>query len=135
MSDRMAKHRENAPRQLANLLKSYKGVAFVEGQRIFTEGEPAECMYVVRSGEVDVLFRGKLLETVTPPGIFGEMGLIDGAPRSADAVARTDCELVRVEEIEFLRMVERVPYLALNVMQLLVDRIKQMNERLGAAGL
>ena len=53
-------------------------------------------MYVVRSGEVEIERDGKVVETVTAGGIFGEMALIDGAPRAATARAKTDCEVAPI---------------------------------------
>ena len=44
-------------------------------------------MYVVRSGAVDVITFGKVLERIGPGGMFGEMALIDDAPRAAAALA------------------------------------------------
>ncbi len=52
-------------------------------------------MYVVQEGEVDIVIRDQVVETVGPGGILGELALIDQGPRSASARARTDCKLVR----------------------------------------
>ena len=62
---------------------------FAAEQRIFSEGEAGDTMYVVLEGQVDLLVKGKLVEEVGPGGVLGEMSLIDSAPRSATAVART----------------------------------------------
>jgi CRP-like cAMP-binding protein len=63
-------------------------------------------------------------------GIFGEMALIDGAPRSATAIAATDVKLVPVGEKQFLFLVSRTPYFALNVMRALARRLRATNNAL-----
>ncbi|MEI9900770.1 MAG: cyclic nucleotide-binding domain-containing protein [Hyphomicrobium sp.] len=52
-------------------------------ERIFLEHDPGTSMYVVRSGAVDVITFGTVLERVGPGGVFGEMALINDAPRAA----------------------------------------------------
>ena len=60
---------------------------FDAGERIFLEQDSGTAMYVVRSGAVDVITFGKVLERIGPGGVFGEMALIDDAPRAAAALA------------------------------------------------
>ncbi len=66
---------------------------FEPDQRIFTQDDEGAAMYVVRSGKVGIMSAGAVLETIGPNGIFGEMSLIDGSPRSATAIAREPTEL------------------------------------------
>lgn len=70
---------------------------------------------------------GKVIAAVGPKGIFGEMALIDGSPRSANAHARTDCSLVAVNERGFVFLVTETPYFAVNVMRTLAERLRAMN--------
>jgi CRP-like cAMP-binding protein len=100
---------------------------FAAGETIFTEGTPGREMYVVLEGNVDILVGDKTLDVAGPGGIFGEMALIDFSARSATAIANDDCTLVPVDEKQFLRMVERSPLFALNVMQVLADRLRRMD--------
>ena len=66
---------------------------FETNAKIFVQDDPGECMYVVRSGKVGILAGGAVLENIGPNGTFGEMALIDGALRSATAVAREPTEV------------------------------------------
>jgi CRP/FNR family cyclic AMP-dependent transcriptional regulator len=59
--------------------------------------------------------------------IFGEMALIDASARSASAVAATDAAVVPIGEKQFLFLVSRTPYFALNVMRVLVRRLRTSN--------
>jgi CRP/FNR family transcriptional regulator, cyclic AMP receptor protein len=97
------------------------------GDVIFREGDPAEELFIVKSGKVEIRLGNRLLDTLPELSIFGEMALIDRGPRSATAVAATDTTLVPVGEKQFLLMVSRTPYFALNVMRVLVQRLRTSN--------
>ena len=56
-------------------------LSFSAGSVIFSEGQKRDRMYVVRAGEVDLLVRGQLAETVPVDGFFGELAMIDNPPR------------------------------------------------------
>lgn len=82
-------------------------------------------MFIVESGEVDIVVDGALIETVGPDGFFGEMALIDQSARSADAVVRSACRLLPVSRHKFIFMVDEVPMFALRVMQVMADRLRR----------
>jgi CRP/FNR family transcriptional regulator, cyclic AMP receptor protein len=84
-------------------------------------------MYVVKSGEVELKVRDKSVEIVGTDGFFGEMALVDQAPRSATAVAKTDCVVVPISEKHFLFMVEETPFFALAVLRTLTARLRRMD--------
>jgi CRP/FNR family transcriptional regulator, cyclic AMP receptor protein len=99
--------------------------AFAAGQIIFSEGQPGEVMYVVLEGEVDIQTSGKLIETIHAGDMFGEMALVDSEPRSAEAVARTDCKLVPINKKRFVYLVTETPFFALEVMQVMANRLRK----------
>jgi CRP/FNR family cyclic AMP-dependent transcriptional regulator len=101
---------------------------FKAGERIFKEGDPATELYVIQSGRVEIRLGNRLLDTLSERSIFGEMALIDAAPRSATAVAATDVTLVPVGEKQFLFLVSQTPFFALNVMRVLARRLRAMNQ-------
>jgi CRP/FNR family cyclic AMP-dependent transcriptional regulator len=84
-------------------------------------------MYVVKEGEVEVIVNGKVVDTIGPGGILGEMALIDKQPRSATATAKTDCKLVSVDEQRFQRLVQQTPHFAIQVMRVMAQRLRQMD--------
>ena len=98
---------------------------FAAGAPIFAAGDRGDYMYVVAEGEVDLHKGGAHLRTVPPGGIFGEMAMIDGSVRSADAVARTDCVLAPVDERRFLFLVHETPMFALEVMKVMAERLRE----------
>jgi CRP-like cAMP-binding protein len=101
---------------------------FAAGDVVFSEGDKGDVMYVVRSGEVDIVKNGKVMETLGPGGVFGEMALIDGSPRVATVRAKTDCVLAPINEKSFLFLVHETPYFAVAVMRTLAHRLRRMDE-------
>jgi CRP-like cAMP-binding protein len=85
-------------------------------------------MYVVQSGMVDVITFGSALESVGPGGMFGEMALIDGGPRSAAALASEATEAAMIDKAMFLQLVREEPGFALHIMRLLTDRIRRIGQ-------
>jgi rSAM/selenodomain-associated transferase 1 len=97
------------------------------GKVIFAAGDPGREMFIVRTGSVELRIGETALETVGQGGIFGELALVDPAPRSASAVAGPDCTLVMVDETTFVDLVRRVPGLALEVMKVMARRLRRTN--------
>jgi CRP/FNR family cyclic AMP-dependent transcriptional regulator len=105
-------------------------VSHAAGATIVNKGEPATEMFLLRKGRVAIQLSGDTVEVIGPGGIFGEMALIDRAPRSASAVALEDSEIIPIDESLFFILVQDAPYFALDVMRVLTDRIRNMNQRL-----
>ena len=102
---------------------------FAPGEVIFREGDKADKMYVILSGELEVHLQGMVIDRLTQGGTFGEMALIDGSPRSATVVAKTGCELAAINEKTFVFLADEMPYFALHTMRNLVERLRRMNEQ------
>jgi CRP-like cAMP-binding protein len=98
------------------------------GTVIFTKGDTRDFMYAVVEGQVDIIVNGKVVETVEPGGIFGEMALIQTEPRTATAIAKMNSKLVPVDERRFLFLVQQTPNFALHVMRVLSERLRRMDE-------
>ena len=101
---------------------------FKPGETIFKEGDKATELYVIRDGKVEISTGNRLLDTLEGHSIFGEMALVDGAPRSATAIAATDVTLVPVSEKQFLFLVSQTPYFALKVMRVMAGRLRTANK-------
>jgi len=99
---------------------------FSAGQQIFGEGQADDdLMYEVLEGEVDIVRQQRVLETIPPGGVFGEMALLNDQPRSAAAVAKTDCRVAAISEKRFNLVVSQNPHFALDMMRLLADRVRR----------
>lgn len=104
--------------------------SYSSGATIFQAGQEGRCMYVVRSGEVDLMLKETVLTTVRSGEIFGEMALIDQAERSATAKARSDCVILPIDEGKFLYMVHHTPYFSLDLLRVIAGRLRDMNRLL-----
>jgi CRP/FNR family transcriptional regulator, cyclic AMP receptor protein len=104
--------------------------SFAAGEKIFMQDEAADRMYVVRSGKVQIITFGTVLENVGPGGVFGEMAMVDGAPRSAAALAAEPTDVMAVDRETFLFLIQKDPEFALRIMQVLANRIRRMNSSL-----
>lgn len=107
--------------------------AVAAGQFIFQVGEPGNCAYVLLEGEAEVLVNGAVVEHAGPGSLLGEMALIEHRGRSASARATSDCKLVAIDERRFLFLVQQHPFFALQVMQVMAERLRHMNQILSQA--
>ena len=101
-----------APRPLLERLAAAStDVALPPGAVVIREGEPADALYVVRGGSVEVTGAGLLapLSTIGPDGFFGEIGLLENVPRTATVTAVGRSELLRIEGSAFLDAVTAAP--------------------------
>ena len=100
------------------------------GTTVFSEGEDS-CgrMYIIVEGEVDIFINGVRVDTIGTGSPLGEMGLVDGGPRSATAVAKSDCRLEPIDARRFEFMVQQTPFFALEMLRVLVDRLRRHRER------
>ena len=101
------------------------------GEIIFKEGDQADQLFAIKSGEIAIQLGNRTLAELSANSIFGEMALIDDAPRSATAVAKTDVELVAISEKQFLFLVSQTPFFALKVMRVLARRLRATNKTFG----
>lgn len=105
---------------------------------IFEENGLGNEMYIVHSGRVRLFTRGQRGEKVTlaiieEGGLFGEMTLIDGSPRSATAVAEEDTRLIALDRPKFLYMIQQQPMFVFTIMHALCQRIREANLLLAKA--
>ena len=95
---------------------------FVEvsaGHVIFCEGQSADYMYIILSGEVEVIVMGKQTNLLKAGQILGELALINNKPRTYTTIAKTQCTLLAVNIYQFESLITASPQLALNVVHLL----------------
>jgi signal transduction histidine kinase len=94
---------------------------FKAGDIIFKQGEIGRELFIVKSGKVELRIGDHVLDTLTSQNIFGELALIDSAPRSATAVAVTEVTLVSVGDTQFRSLASGF---ALNVMREISRRLR-----------
>ena len=105
-----------------------------KNQTIVEEGLSGDYMYVIREGHVKVTKlsgdgREKILELLGPGDFFGEMSLLDDAPRSASVKSLTETHILALSRPDFLKELRRNPDLGMAVIQELTRRVRQMDEQ------
>ena len=90
---------------LAALAKSARSVSVAAGELLFDQGAKADSLYIVKTGRLEVVRDGTVVDEVTRGGVVGELGLVTGAPRAAAVRARRDSELLRVSRATFSKSV------------------------------
>ena len=103
-------------------------VTFKAGATIFKEGEKGDSMYILFEGIVDVVVGDNVIGSFEPVEIFGEMLVISPGPRSATVVAKSDCKFGSLNPKRFMLFIQSKPNFAQHIMQMLVERIRWMNE-------
>ena len=104
-------------------------------EKIFNRGDPAAEMMVVVDGKVQISSPRPeddkiIFATMHPGDAFGEIALIDGYQRSADAVALEATELLVLKRGDFLGILEDNPHLCIDLLKILCQRIRRTNELL-----
>jgi len=101
-----------------------------KGDTIFTEGDSADFIYFVESGEVDICVQKftkmETVSTLGPGDFFGEMAVLFQNRRTASAIAREDTELLTIEHADFLKLMESKPELARHINELLATRNEEL---------
>jgi CRP/FNR family cyclic AMP-dependent transcriptional regulator len=114
------------PEQLYGLLaRAGELRSFSAGDVIFEQGERGDKVYVVGEGSVALKDGDREIETVSAPGLFGEMALIERDPRALTAIADTDAELVEIEARQFWVLVHETPGFAHLVMSVMSKRLRR----------
>jgi len=101
------------------------------GASIMREGQAGIYMYIVKTGQVVIAIRDKVVEVVNPGGTFGEMALVDQSPRVANATAHVYTELLTVDRPSLLAAVKAQPAFAMAMLKAVVERLRYMNSLLG----
>jgi CRP-like cAMP-binding protein len=99
-------------------------VRYERGKIIMVAGQTGALMYVVLDGRVSITIRGAVVERVGPGGVFGEMALVDQSPRSANAVAETDCSLLAINRNVFLNLVKSDPTFGISLLSSMAERVR-----------
>ena len=99
------------------------------GETIFSAGEEGHAMYVVLEGEVELRIGEAVVATLGPGEPFGEMAIIDQAKKDKTGVAKTVCKLAVITEKRFDYLVQQHPYFARQVMKVMAERLRKLDQR------
>ncbi|HET6928195.1 MAG TPA: Crp/Fnr family transcriptional regulator [Hyphomicrobiaceae bacterium] len=104
------------------------------GATIFAKGDAGTQLIAVLSGRVKMVVsspegREAVLNVVHEGEVFGEIALFDGCPRTASAIALTECELLSIDRRHFLPLVREQPDVAIKLIEILCARLRRSSEQ------
>jgi CRP/FNR family transcriptional regulator, cyclic AMP receptor protein len=110
------------------------------GEVLFLKGDPGDALYAIRRGRIRIATgtdegRHVTLNILGPGDVFGEIALLDGKPRTAEAVAIEPCDIYAVQRRDFLPLLQRDLELAIRVIELLCARLRWVSDRMEDAAL
>jgi len=105
---------------------------FQPGQIIVTQGTPGQAFYLILEGRVEILRDGVSLGGFGPGDFFGEMSLLDQAPRSATIRAIGQVSCLMLSSWDFKALLERHPAIAIKLLEVLSRRLRVADERIGS---
>ena len=107
------------------------GKTYMPGQKIVTQGEVGDCMFVIQEGKAQVLREENGAETVVDTmragDIFGEMAILEHTVRSATVRAETPVRALTSDRRTFLRRIQEDPSLAMSVLDVMCHRVRQLD--------
>ena len=123
---------DDAARELRSLLSDKR---VPQNTRLFRQGDKGDAMYLIESGRVRISIRDDddaevILAELAQGDFFGEMSIIDGRQRSADAKVIDDARLAILSRDAFLSFVRSNPDVALEMLSALTDRLRRTDELL-----
>jgi CRP/FNR family transcriptional regulator, cyclic AMP receptor protein len=123
-----------APEALDQLCRYAKHATLKRGATIFSKGDPGNSLFAVISGTVKISIssadgRNAILNLIGAGEIFGEVAVLDGQARTADAIANTNCEIFVIDRREFLPFVRSQPVLAMKFIELLCTRLRWTSDQ------
>jgi CRP/FNR family transcriptional regulator, cyclic AMP receptor protein len=120
--------------EIDTLLQYARVERYPAGEEIYAKGSPGQSMMAVLRGTAkmtSVSRDGKevVLNIMHPGEIFGEIALLDGDERSADAVAMSDCEILVLNRRDFMPILEKRADICLILLRILCQRLRQTSEQ------
>ena len=114
--------------------KGALGKVYADGEAIVRQGAVGDCMYVVQSGRVEVVQMTDLgeqhLAYLETGDFFGEMAVFEKETRSATVRASGEARALKVDKKTLLRRIKEDPLLAVNLLQTMSHRIRDLNAEL-----
>lgn len=115
--------------ELLELFRDWADVEeFAEQSVIFTEGQPADVMYVILSGKVELTLHGEFLSQEGEGDIIGEMATVSSATRNCTATALSAVRLAKLDRERFKEIISSSSEFSLHMMAVLADRLRAVDK-------
>jgi CRP-like cAMP-binding protein len=115
------------------VLGSGQALSLKAGHHLFDRGDASGTMYVVKSGRIEISLvteagRKMVFNQIGPGHCIGEIGMIDEQLRTASAIALEPSSVIPIARATFFTTVQRCPQLAINLMEILCERMRWVND-------
>jgi CRP/FNR family transcriptional regulator, cyclic AMP receptor protein len=122
------------PGEIGQLLAHARIETFRPRQQVFQKGAPGLGLLAVLKGKVRISSVGPdgnqvVLNIIDQGQVFGEIALLDGKDRTADAVAMGECELLAIDRRDFVPFVRANPEVALRLLSVMCERLRRTTEQ------
>ena len=114
-------------KELQQLARKAEDRTVGAGTVLVREGEMGDAFYVIVSGQAEVDRSGDIVATIGPGSFFGDLALLDKAPRNATVTAKTDMELIVLNQREFTTMLDEAGGFARKLLVGLAHRLREMD--------
>lgn len=115
--------------ELRPVAEIFTEVSFEKDATIFSENDPGDSFYIILRGLVKVEGGGKEIAELGDRDFFGEMALLEYAPRTASIKALDDCDLLRLDREDFSDLIDEYPELAKGMLRVLSQRLRSTLEK------
>ncbi len=120
--------------ELDDLASFVRPRRYPKGSIIFHQGDPGTTLYLIETGEVKLMVTADSGKKVTlallgPGTFFGELSLLDGGPRSANAVARVDCKLGVLDQERLIRFLAEHPPATASLLSVVTRRLRRTTDQ------
>jgi len=116
-------------KDLQLVAKRAEEVKVAAGKTLISEGETGHEFFVILDGQARVTRRGRKIATLGPGDAFGELALLEKAPRNSTIVAETDSELVVLGQREFAGLIDEVPGFARKLLAGMAHRLRESDAK------
>lgn len=123
--------------QLRWVAGALEPVAWVRGETVFDKGDPSDAMYVILEGRIGISLQRagdraqQFVAELGAGACLGEMGVVDGLPRSGSAHVLADTRALMVEKDRLVGLMHAYPELAIGILRGLSLKLRELNEALG----
>lgn len=126
-------------RQLKEVAAIVHRREYRSGEPVFFQGDPGLGMYIIQEGSVSITLsdkdgQQKEIAILSEGDFFGELGLLDESPRSANAICRTDCMLIGFFRPDLFEMIDRKPALGIKIVlklaEIVGERLRKTDKEL-----
>jgi CRP-like cAMP-binding protein len=111
---------------IANIMEE---IELEKGEVIFNKGDFGDCLYIIKSGAVDIHDKEHRFATLNDGEMFGELSLLDAEPRSASATAASECWLLKLKQEPFIEVLMQNSIVLKGILSTLSKRLREEDKK------